>query len=205
MPMILFSAGTILSPPMRISVSLSKRDCMVATCVAADVFGVGGQVLADVGHHELAVGGGGQADADGRHQDGPKHARARDSGREQRSHFVMALDPGDGEHHGDEREHAAGAVEERDAAIGVVRAHDLDQIAVLAGVVDEVVEVAEGIDHDVQPDETQQADDEHLDELAQHVAIDDRGHVEQGAGSREQGAWEINVGVKHGSIRKGRL
>jgi hypothetical protein len=100
---------------------------------------------------------------------------------------MMALNPRDGEHHGDEREHAAGAIEKGDAAIGVVFAHDFHQVAVLAGVVDEVVEVAEGIDHDVQPDETQQADDEHLDELAQHVAIDDRGHAMQGARDRSVG------------------
>ena len=44
------------------------------------------------------------------------------------------------------------------------------------GVVDEVVEMAEGVDHDVQPGEAQEADHQHLHELAQHVAVDDRGH-----------------------------
>jgi hypothetical protein len=94
---------------------------------------------------------------------------------------MMALNPGDREHDGDKREHAAGAIEKGDAAIGVVLAHDFHQVAVLASVVDEVVEMAEGIDHDVQPDETHQTNDEHLDELAQHVAIDDRGHGRQRA------------------------
>ena len=106
----------------------------------------------------------------------PQHARARDAGREQRRHFMMALDPRDGEHHGHEREDAARAIEERDRAVGVVADQHAEQAAVLVGVVDEVVEVAEGIDHDVQPDEAQKADDQHLHELTQHVAVDDRGH-----------------------------
>ena len=65
----------------------------------------------------------------------------------------------------------------------------------LAGVIDEVVEVAEGIDHDVQPDEAHQADHEHLDELAQHVAIDDRGHGAGGYGMQDAGDRGICAGA----------
>jgi len=90
---------------------------------------------------------------------------------------MVSLNPGDRKHHSDKREHTAGAVEEGDAAVSVIHAHDLDQAAVLTGVVDEVIKVAEGIDHDVKPDQTHQTDDKHLDELAQHVAIDDRSHA----------------------------
>src|SRR5689334_21179164 len=92
---------------------------------------------------------------------------------------MVSLDPRDREHHGNQRQDPARAVKKCDAAIRVVLAHDLDQTAVLAGVVDEVVEVAEGIDHDVQPDQAHQADDEHLDELAQQVAINDREHAKR--------------------------
>ncbi len=108
-----------------------------------------------------------QTYADGGHQHRAQHTCARDSGCQERGHFVMALDPGDRKHHGNEREHAAGAIEKSDATVGVILAHDLQQVAMLTGIVDEVVEVAEGIDHDVQPNETHQADDEHLDELPQ--------------------------------------
>ena len=110
----------------------------------------------------------------------------------------------------DQREHAAGAIEERDRAIGVIDGHDAEQVAVLVGVIDEVVEVAEGIDHDVQPDQAEQADHQHLHELAQHVAVDDRGHGAGGcgmqgaedAGSRD---WRsVVMAVECGSIRKGR-
>ena len=89
---------------------------------AAEVLGIGGQVLADVRHDEFAVGGGEQADADRGQQHGPQHAEPRDAGGQEGGHFVVPLDPGDREHHGDEREHAAGAVEERDGAIGIVGA-----------------------------------------------------------------------------------
>ena len=98
----------------------------------------------------------------------------------QRGHFVVALNPRDREHDGDERHGAASAVEENDRLERIVGGHRAEQVAMLLGVVDEMIEMAEGVDHDVETDEAHQADHKDLDELAQHVAVDNRGHRGEG-------------------------
>jgi hypothetical protein len=54
---------------------------------------------------------------------------------------------------------------------------------VLVGVIDEMVQMTERIDHDVEANHAQEADDEHLNKLAQQVTIDDFRHKDKSLAS----------------------
>ncbi|MFO0791454.1 MAG: hypothetical protein U0805_18495 [Pirellulales bacterium] len=87
-------------------------------------------------------------------------------------------------------QHTRRAVKKRNCPIGVVSGHYGHWIkVVLVAIVEEVIQMAERIDHDVQPNEAHQADNEHLNELPQHVAVNDREHGSRASpGNTEQDA-----------------
>ncbi len=97
----------------------------------------------------------------------------RNAGGHQRRQLVVPLNPGDREHGRDHGQDGAGAIEEVDRPIGVEAAHQLQQVAVLLGVAHELVEIAEGVEDDIQPGQAAPANEEHLHELSQQVAVDD--------------------------------
>ena len=68
------------------------------------------------------------------------------------------------------------AVEERDALKCIVTHKYREKVAVFFSVVHEAVEVAEGVDHNIKADEAQEANDQHLGELTQDIAVDDGRH-----------------------------
>ena len=74
------------------SVWLSKRACMRARLFAAQVLGIGRQMVADIGHDELAVGGGDQAHADGGNEHRPQHAHPRNAGGQTAPSFHCAAE-----------------------------------------------------------------------------------------------------------------
>ena len=73
----------------------------------------------------------------------------------------------------DQREDSGRQIEEQQRAIGVVFAHQRAQAAVLLGALQEALDVRQRVEDDEQPGETQKADQEGLNELAQQIAVDD--------------------------------
>ncbi len=163
----------VCCPRMRMSVLLSRRGSRFRPTSPPRSWAAG-EVVAGGGDHEFAIHGRGNRDEHDGRDDRLEDAPFRNAGGLQGGHFVEALERGDGEHGGDEREDAAGAVEERQGAVAVEFPHDCKEAAVITGIANELLELAEGIDHHVQAEQAAKADQKNLDELAQEVAIENQ-------------------------------
>ena len=130
------------------------------------------QFVAQRGNDPFAIDDRQQADhADTQHKrlDNPP---ARDACGHQRRHLVVALQPGDREHGGDQRGNSAHQVKEPGHAGAVVCCQQHQDAALLIGGVDKLVQVAHEVAYGIDARQRQKAHQKDLDEHGKDVAID---------------------------------
>ena len=141
---------------------------------AQPVLCVAGQFFAHRRNQQFAIGDAEQTDHHRRDDQRREDSQFGNAAGHQRGEFVRPLQPSHGEHRGDQRKQPADAVEKRKHARPVVIADHSEKSAEPPAVRHELFEIPRRVDHDVQPRQTGEADEPHLREESQDVAIDDQ-------------------------------